>query len=203
VIDASVNGNSDLYSVAVESGQVSRMTVEPSIDMNGHWSGDGRWIFFSSNRSGIPQIWKMPGEGGRAVPVTKAGGLQPQESPDGRTIFYLDHPPPGASGLSGSSRLMKVSVDGGEEVVVLDAARLSLWSVIEQGIVFVTVEAESDALDFYSFNDRQVRRLGALPFRISRLAGYGALAVSPDGRLALLNVTDHLVADIMVADRFR
>jgi Tol biopolymer transport system component/DNA-binding winged helix-turn-helix (wHTH) protein len=203
VIDASENGNSDLYRVGVDSGQVSRLTVESSIEMNGQWSRDGRWIFFSSNRSGVPQVWKMPAAGGPAVPVTKAGGLEPQEAPDGRTIFYLDHPPPGAGGLSGSSRLMKVSVDGGEEVIVLDAVRLSLWSVIEQGIVFVTVEPESDALDFYSFSDHQVRRLGTLPFRISRVAGYGELAVSRDGRLAMLNATDNQQADIMVADRFR
>jgi hypothetical protein len=81
--------------------------------------------------------------------------------------------------------------------------RLSLWSVIDQGIVFLTVETESDAIDFYSFSDRQVRRLGTLPVRISRVAGYGGLAVSRDGRLALLNVTDNLQADIMVADSFR
>ena len=203
VIDASENGNSDLYRVGVESGQVSRLTVEPSIDMNGHFSGDGRWIFFSSNRSGSPQIWKMPAAGGPAARVTKAGGVEPQETPDGRAIFYLDHPPPGAGGLSGPSRLMTVSVDGGEEVVVLDGVRLSLWSVTKQGIVFVTVENESDALDFYSFSDRRVRRLGTLPFRVSRVAGYGELAVSLDGRLALLNATDHQQADIMIADRFR
>lgn len=203
VIDASENGNSDLYLVGVDSGQVSRLTVEPSMDLFGHWSSDGRWIFFTSNRSGTFQIWKMPGEGGHAMPVTKAGGIQPQEGPDRRTVFYLDHPPPGASGLSGSSRLMKVSVDGGEEAVVLDGVRLALWSVIEQGIVFLTVEPKSDAIDFYSFSDRQVRRLGTLPVRISRVAGYGGLAVSRDGRLALLNVTDNLQADIMVAHSFR
>ena len=135
--------------------------------------------------------------------VTKAGGLEPQEAPEGRTIFYLDHPPPGAGGFSGSARLMNVSVDGGEEGVVLDTVRLSLWSVSERGIVYVTVEPDADALDFYSFSDRQVRRLGTLPFRISRVAGCGELAVSLDGRWALVNATDHQQTDIMVADRFR
>ena len=99
--------------------------------------------------------------------------------------------------------MMKVSADGGEEVVVLDAVRLSLWRVVEQGIVFVTVEPQADAIHFYSFSDHQARRLGTLPFRVSRVAGYAGLAVSPDGRLALLNATDNIRADIMVADRFR
>jgi len=187
----------------VESGQVSRMTVGPSIDLEGHWSIDGRWIYFASNRSGIPQIWKMPAAGGTAVPVTKSGGLQPQLAPDGRTLFYLDHPPPGAGGFSGVSRLMQVSVDGGEETVVLDGARLSLWSVVDNGIVFVRAEKDADAIDFYTFADHRVRRLGTLPARISRVAGYGGIATSSDGRLALVNVTDSVEADIIVADRFR
>jgi DNA-binding winged helix-turn-helix (wHTH) protein/Tol biopolymer transport system component len=194
--------------------KVERFSDSTRIELPGSFSPQGDRIafasdrsgslnFFSSNRSGSPQIWKMPAAGGPAVRVTKAGGLEPQEAPDGRTVFYLDHPPPGAGGFSGSARLMNVSVDGGEEVVVLDAVRLSLWSVIEQGIVFVTVETEADALDFYSFSDRRIRQLGTLPFRISRVAGYGELAVSRDGRLALLNANDNLSVEIMVADRFR
>lgn len=203
VIDASVNGNSDVYLLGLDSGQVSRLTVEPSMDIFGHWSNDGRWIYFTSDRSGPIQAWRLPAEGGPAVPVTKAGSGETQEAPDGRTVFYLDHPPPGAGGVSGPSRLMKVSADGGDETVVLDGVRLGLWSVTEEGIVFLTIEKESDALDFYSFRDGHVRRLGTLPVRVSRVSGYGRLAVSHDGRLALVNVTDNVQTDIMVADGFR
>ena len=32
------------------------------------WSRDGRWIYFSSTRSGTTGIWKMPSAGGSAVP---------------------------------------------------------------------------------------------------------------------------------------
>ena len=48
-----------------------------------------------------------------------------------------------------------------------------LWSVTDRGIAFVTIEPESDAIDFYAFADRKVRRLGRLPFRVSRYARPG------------------------------
>lgn len=99
--------------------------------------------------------------------------------------------------------LMSVPIVGGQETVVLDGIRLALWSVVETGIVFLTIETSGDAIDFYRFSDRMVRRLGTLPFRVCRYAGLGALTVSPDGRLALVSVTDAWESDIMIADGVR
>jgi hypothetical protein len=96
---------------------------------------------------------------------------------------------------------MSVSVDAGEEVVVLDGVRFLLWSVTQQGIVFVTSENEGDSLDLYSFEDRKVRRLGRLPFRVSWVAG--GMTVSFDNKFAVLNAIDAEQADVMLADRFR
>jgi hypothetical protein len=47
---------------------------------------------------------------------------------------------------------------------VVDGVRLGLWAVTDHGIAFLTIEPESDAIDFYSFGDRKVRRLGRLRF---------------------------------------
>jgi DNA-binding winged helix-turn-helix (wHTH) protein len=159
-------------------------------------------IDLASNRTGRPELWKMSVNGGTASQLTREGGLQPREAPDGRTLFYL-HPPPYASGMSGVSRLMQVPVGGGEEVVVLDRVRFGLWAVTDGGIIFTTIEPERDALDVYGFRDRVVRRLGALPFRFSRIAGLGGLTVSRDGRWALASVTDRWESDIMVVDGVR
>ena len=94
-------------------------------------------------------------------------------------------------------------VGGGEEVTVLDGIRLGLWSVTDRGIVFLTIEPQSDAIDFYDFSNRKVRRLGRLPFRVSRYAGLGMLDVDRGGRWALVSVTDQGESDIKVADGFR
>jgi hypothetical protein len=74
--------------------------------------------------------------------------MQPRQAPDGRTLFYLDRPPAGIFGVSGTSRLMQVPVTGGTETVVLDRVRFQLWSVTQDGIVFLTVGADADEIDF-------------------------------------------------------
>jgi Tol biopolymer transport system component/DNA-binding winged helix-turn-helix (wHTH) protein len=199
VIDAAIAGNSDVYVVVLDGRPPERLTSDPALDGTPEWSSDGQWIYFTSDRTGRPELWKIPAGGGTASQVTRGGGLQPREAPGGRTLFYLD-PPPYAGGTSGVSRLMQVPVEGGEEVVVLDRVRFGLWAVTNDGIVFTTIEHGQDVLDFYEFRDRVVRRLGALPFRLSRIAGLGGLAVSQDGRWALASVTERWESDIMVAE---
>ena len=98
---------------------------------------------------------------------------------------------------------MQVPIAGGKEAVVLDRVRFRLWSVTQDGIVFLTVGADADAIDFYGFGDRAVRRLGTLPFRASRIAGLGGLTASWDGRRVLVSTTDVWESDIMVVDGVR
>ena len=129
--------------------------------------------------------------------------MQPQLGPDGRTLFYLDRAPPGLGGIHGTSSLRAVPVGGGEETTVIDGVRFGLWSVTDRGIVFLTSGPDADAIDFYAFADRTVKRLGQLPVRVSRYLGLGQLAVDWHARRALISVTDQWESDIKVADGFR
>jgi dipeptidyl aminopeptidase/acylaminoacyl peptidase len=55
------------------------------------FSPDGRWLAFSSSRSGKGQVWVLPVDGGEARQVTDAenGAGSFRWSPDGRRIGYL------------------------------------------------------------------------------------------------------------------
>ena len=203
VIDAAIAGDSDVFLVSLDGGSPVRVTTEPGSDGLAEWSSDGRWIYFTSDRSGRPEVWRVPAEGGEPSRFTREGGIQPRQAPDGRTLFYLDRLPAGVFGVSGTSRLMQVPVAGGKEAVVLDRVRFGLWSVTQDGIVFLTVGADADEIDFYGFGDREVRRLGTLPFRVSRIAGLGGLTASWDGRWVLVSATDVWESDIMVVDGVR
>jgi Tol biopolymer transport system component len=48
------------------------------------WSRDGNWVYFVSARSGGSEVWKAPAGGGEAIQVTRNGGLEAFESPDGK-----------------------------------------------------------------------------------------------------------------------
>ena len=199
--EAAVAGNSDVYLVGADGGHLRRLTAEPSIDGVPSWSGDGRWIYFASTRAGvIADIWRISPDGGEAIRLTRNGGFQPQESPDGRYLFYLDRPPAGLP-IGSTARLMRLPLGGGHEEVVLERIRPFLWSVTDTGIVFVTREPDFDAIDVYRFSDRRVARVGRLGFRIPGI--YTHMTASPDGRWALATNQVRFDSDLMRLDGFR
>ena len=92
--EAAVAGNTDVYLVGADGGHLRRLTAEPSMDGVPSWSADGQWIYFASTRAGvIPDVWRVSPDGGEPIRVTHDGGFEPQESPDGRYLFYLDRHP--------------------------------------------------------------------------------------------------------------
>jgi Tol biopolymer transport system component len=197
--EAAVDGNTDVYLVGSDGGHLRRLTTEASIDGVPSWSADGRWIYFVSTRAGVtPNIWRVSPDGGSPVRVTHNGGFQPQESPDGRHLFYLDGYPGGATT---DARLMRIPLDGGPEESVLEHLRPFLWSVTDTGIVFVTRELDFDAIDVYRFSDRRVARLGRIGLRISSF--YTFMTASRDGRWAVATNIARFDADLMRIDNFR
>jgi dipeptidyl aminopeptidase/acylaminoacyl peptidase len=64
-------GRTDLWLVDADGREVRQLTTDPASDTGGRWSPDGKWIWFTSTRSGSSQVWKMPAAGGDAVQVTK------------------------------------------------------------------------------------------------------------------------------------
>ena len=197
--EAAVAGNTDVYLVGADGGHLRRLTTEPTMEGVPSWSHYGQWIYLVSTRGGaIPDVWRVSPNGGEPIRVTRSGGFEPRESPDGRHLFYLDRHPGGAP-IEG--RLMRVPVAGGREEVVLEHVRPFLWSVTEIGIVFVTREPGFDAIDVYRFSDRRVARLGKLGFRIP--GRYTHMTVSGDGRWALATKMTRFDSDLMRLDNFR
>jgi Tol biopolymer transport system component len=204
------NNVTDLYVVHADGGSVRRLTNDNQREVNPEWSRDGRWIYYASDTLGRSEIWKIPTAGGTPVQLTTQGGMDPRESSDGRSVYFLE-PPPGRPTVVATT-LKRVSVDGGGVSTVLSGVRLGRWDVTDTGIVFLTGAlgitpdpATPDALEFYSVKDDRTRRLGELPFPVTS-RGYSpprVLTVSPDGRWVVVSHMDHWERDIVLADNFR
>jgi serine/threonine-protein kinase len=71
-------------------------------------SDDGQWVYFDSDRSGRPEIYRMPATGGAAVQLTDAAGgnYLAEPSPDGREIAFQ-------SQRAGSRDIYVMPADGG------------------------------------------------------------------------------------------
>jgi len=71
-----------------DGGSPRRLTQDPGDEHNGNWSGDGRFVYFTSLRDGGPEVWRIPSRGGPPERLTHQGGWRPRESLDGKTLLF-------------------------------------------------------------------------------------------------------------------
>ena len=189
-----------VWVVPTGGGEPRRLTLESDLVGPPHWSGDSHWIYFYLRRSGTPQIWKMTASGEHPVRITKGVGFDAQEAPDGKYLYYTDWPSAAdGSGLQAPSRLLRVPVDGGDEIVVLPRISNFNWSVTEKGIYYVVPGASNRyVLMRYDYNSGRSERLGDLPDGLE-----GHVAVSRDGRWLSFGQMDRVETDLMLIDHFR
>ena len=84
-------GNLDIYVLDINSRRTTRLTTHRAIDTEGTWSPDGRYIYFTSDRSGGPQIYRISANGGTPERVTFEGSYnaRPRLSPDGKRLAMV------------------------------------------------------------------------------------------------------------------
>src|SRR5690348_15880151 len=101
-----MEGQWEDYVIPVAGGKPRNATSHPAMDAWPSFSHAGNWIYFTSDRTGVFQIWKVPASGGDAVQLTTNGGFMPEDSPDGAYVYYVQtwNPP---------SPLWRVPASGG------------------------------------------------------------------------------------------
>ncbi len=111
------DGNLDIHVLDLSDRQLTRLTTNRSIDTEGSWSPDGRFIYFTSDRSGGPQVYRVPVAGGSPERVTFEGSYnaRPRLSPDGTKLamVHLDR---------GNYRIAVMDVES-QDLLVLSAGR--------------------------------------------------------------------------------
>jgi TolB protein len=113
-----LDGNLDIHVLDLSSRQTRRLTTHRAIDTEGSWSPDGRYVYFTSDRSGGPQIYRVPASGGSPERVTFEGGYnaRPRMSPDGERLamVHLDR---------GNYRIAVMGMENKELLVVSAGAQ--------------------------------------------------------------------------------
>lgn len=107
----------DIWVVSKEGGDARRITSTAAVEGNPHFSPDGKWIAFSSNRSGIDQVYIVSAEGGMPTRLTwyPAPSFPRGWTPDGKKILYASSR---ESAPTGYDRLWTVSVTGGPSTLL-------------------------------------------------------------------------------------
>ncbi len=85
-------GNLDIYMLDLTNQVLTRLTQHSAIDTEAVWAPDGESIFFTSDRAGGPQIYRVPARAGaRAERVTFEGSYnaRPRVSPEGDRLAVV------------------------------------------------------------------------------------------------------------------
>lgn len=93
----STEGRGDIVTVPVAGGTPVRITSEDSTDWNPVWSPDGKYLYFSSDRGGSMNLWRVAvdektGEAlgaPEAVPTPSRYALSVSFSRDGKSLVYV------------------------------------------------------------------------------------------------------------------
>jgi Tol biopolymer transport system component len=193
VFHTNLEGQWEVYVGGAGGGKPLRLTEHPAVDAHPSWSGDGKWVYFNSNRSGVMEIWKTPAGPGsiprQAVQVTRRGGYGALESPDGKWLYHTKTFP-----VSG---LWKMPVEGGEEVQVLEAVAPFAYAVTNDGVYFMKPSGGTAVLQFLDLTTRRVTSIATTEKPAS------GLTVSPDRRWALFSQMDQQGSDLMLVENFR
>jgi len=191
-----IGATRDIYVVNSQGGSSRLLTpVDDYDDMVPCWSRDGQWIYFTSNRSGDWQVWKVSPTKGDLVQVTRHGGGIAFEAEDGKYLYYGKQKDPG---------IWKVPVDGGDEVPVLELSKVEgfwcNWAVAKEGIYFINPEPKTGAeIQFFNFATRKIRTVASLGKVNVAWFGFG---VSPDEKFAMYTLVDHEGSDTMLVENF-
>jgi TolB protein len=148
------DGNLDIYVKDLTTQQLSRITDDPGIDTEPVWSKDGQSIYFTSDRAGGPQIYKVgirAGDKARRLTFQGSYSARPRLSPDESQLAFV------------------IQEDGAYRIATLDLRG--------RGDVQVLTKGHFDVSPSYAPN-------GAVLIYASRDKGRGVLAlVSADGRV--------------------
>ncbi len=186
-----------------ESAAIPRYTIEQFMDTEriggATFSADGRRIAYSSNRSGVFNVYAQPVIGGAPEPLTHSNEnprfVQSFFPMDDRLLFSSDR------GGNELDHIYLRQIDG--EVVDLtpgEGLKASFAGFSGDGLKFwiSTNERDASVFDLYEYDSTTLKRELILENKVDAFLG----PVSPDGRRAALNKV-HLRSnsDILLWDR--
>ena len=149
LFDSRPDGHSHIFLAPAAGGRPQQLTFGDANDIVPRWSNDDQAVYFRSNRAGRWRLWRIAAQGGEPQAVTQGDGIEPQESPDGRWLYYT---------RGGEAGIWRVSTAGGPETQVFDqpaANYWGYWQVTPQGIVYLDLSRSPAQIRIFDPESRQ------------------------------------------------
>ncbi|HRH47058.1 MAG TPA: DPP IV N-terminal domain-containing protein, partial [Pyrinomonadaceae bacterium] len=89
VYSSVTDGNFNIWIINADGTNQRQLTSNQGANLDPRISGDERYIFFTSNRSGMKQVWRMNMDGTNQIQISQEEGGTPFfASTDGNTVYY-------------------------------------------------------------------------------------------------------------------
>jgi eukaryotic-like serine/threonine-protein kinase len=190
------NGHWDVWTIGVDGSGLRQVTRDPGDEITPSWSRDGRHLYFTSNRTGRREVWRVAAAGGTEEQLTHDGGCTPYESRDGRTFYYMK--------VDSDGPLMARPTGGGEERMISSCVSQWSYAVGPDGVFHVDCSspgsqpASQRVLRLWNAATGEDRPVAT--FDADYVAGLGA---SPDGQTILYGSSPWGTGDLMMIENFR
>lgn len=152
------DGNLDIYTLDIGTQVLTRLTSGSAIDTEPAWSLDGGQIYFTSDATGGPQVYRVPSGGGSAQRVTFEGSYnaRPRVAPDGKQLAVVHND-------RGNYRIALVDLARSTTQVLSDGRLDESPSFAPNGemLIFATREGARGVLATVSANGRIKQRISA------------------------------------------
>jgi dipeptidyl aminopeptidase/acylaminoacyl peptidase len=172
----------EIYISNVETGSLRR-AAEGSDGRWPSWSHDGKWIFFSSQSSGMEGINRVPATGGPSEAVLSGPAMEPVESSDGRSLFYIKP----------NSGLWQRALDSGAERQILSGVTPGYWTIGPKGIFVLRpgYKGARSSVWYYDFGGARIAEIAEL----GKTAEIPGFSITRDGQSLLWAQCDHIDSD--------
>jgi len=199
-VDAEDDRN-DICVVAADTGNSVLLAPSTHVDGMPSWSADGDEIYFASDRSGRPEIWKAAITETEPTQVTDHGALAAAMSVERNAILY--YPDTDPSPGNWAKALWRLSLDSGAAEKLLDRVYPFAHVDASNGLFwldFADSRNEPPEVRFLSGASGESRSLGRLPHRIFGL--FPDLSITPDESRLLTVQAEDGDTDILIVDDF-
>jgi Tol biopolymer transport system component len=204
VFSSLVEGERRIWTVDMDGGNLRQLTAGPGKRGSPAYSMDGAWIYFRKAAAQGFDIWRMPSDGGPEQPVTRDGGFNFFETPDGRSLVYQP-----VEDRAGAPVLLRPLAGGSPQELVKCAYG---FSVSARGVYYypcassgmpvpLAPSRRSDVrlIDLKTRSDRPLLTLGDLHYGDV----FWGPRFSPDGRTIVYSKVVSLGEDLMMIENFR
>jgi sugar lactone lactonase YvrE len=191
--------NWDIHVISAAGGQSTPVVQHPSLDYAPSFSRDGKSIYFSSNRRGKDDAYRVALTGGDPQRMTDGDGGPALESADGAFVYFLQS---GGDPGIGCRSLFELRTSEGRARKVADAVCNRGFAVTPLGIYYVTGRLDEGRFTVELLEPAS-GKVRTIVNSINRFYLAQGLTVSPDGQVLLLEGTEQSGADLYLLENFR